>query len=116
MVSTPDITSLLQDIQANGKSVTSNAGDEEARKALLEVARNLVASLEQPVEAVVRMNWLEPTRWAAVRIAIDIKLFEAMVVDNGSPKSVKKLADDTGCDPVLLCNNQSRRRSNRATE
>lgn len=104
MSSAPDITSLLQDIQTKGKTVTSHARNEDARRALLEVARNLVAELEDPVDVIVRMNWREPTRWAAVRIGTDIHLFEAMVANNGSPKSIEKLAGDTGCDPLLLCN------------
>ena len=55
----PDVAALLADVDTKGKNVTSNTSDEDARKALLESAKSLVAVLETPFEVIARMNWLE---------------------------------------------------------
>ncbi|KAF2714859.1 S-adenosyl-L-methionine-dependent methyltransferase [Pleomassaria siparia CBS 279.74] len=96
------VSSVLKEIGAKGASFTDDVDNEDARKALLESARSLVASLESPLEVIARMNWLEPTRWAVTQVALDLHLFEALSADDGSPKTSDALANETGCDERLM--------------
>ncbi|KAF2112724.1 putative hydroxyindole O-methyltransferase [Lophiotrema nucula] len=98
----PDITTLLKDVDAKGKSVTNSTSDDNPRKALLESARSLVTALETPFEVVARMNWFDPPKWAMTRIGYDLNLFDKMLENNRSPKSCEELGKLTGADPKLL--------------
>ena len=125
-VSLPNISPILEDINAKGKSVTNDTSNDNARKALLKSARSLVTALETPFEVVARMNWndvspvlrnrstcnlhwvlfdifIRPPKWAMTRIGYDLNLFEKMLENNGSPKSCEELGQLTGADPKLLC-------------
>jgi hypothetical protein len=44
----------------------------------------------------------KPLVFAAIRVCIDLKLFDKMQEDGGSAKSVEQLAKMTGADPKLL--------------
>ena len=54
------------------------------------------------METILWMGWAEPTRTAAVRIGIDIGLFEKLAADDGEAKTSQQLADATGTDPALV--------------
>ncbi|KAF1997422.1 S-adenosyl-L-methionine-dependent methyltransferase [Amniculicola lignicola CBS 123094] len=77
-------------------------GDENARKALVASARELVAVAEDPVESLLWNIWALPTRNVAARIAVDLKIFETAVVDDGRPKTITDLAAPTGASPSLV--------------
>ncbi|KAF2096919.1 S-adenosyl-L-methionine-dependent methyltransferase [Rhizodiscina lignyota] len=96
----PEIPSLLQEIQQEVQVLKQ--GDEQSRQALLDSARALVSALESPAERVARISFHEPTLSTAIRICIDMKLFESLVADNGTPKTTEQLAKLTGSDPKLL--------------
>ncbi|KAF2727216.1 O-methyltransferase [Polyplosphaeria fusca] len=98
----PDISALLKDIEVKGASATSNTSDENARKALLESARSLVAALDPPFEVVAKMNWVDPYKWSTTRVAYDLNLFDKLLADNNAPKSCEKLSEMTGADSKLL--------------
>ncbi|KAJ4303664.1 hypothetical protein N0V90_002565 [Kalmusia sp. IMI 367209] len=59
-------------------------------------------SWSPPFEVLAKLNWQMPFIWAIIRVGFDLKLFDAMVADEGKSKTVEKLAGVTGCDPVLL--------------
>lgn len=44
----------------------------------------------------------KPLVFAAIRVCIDLKLFDKMQENGGSAKSVEQLAKMTGADPKLL--------------
>lgn len=75
--------------------------DEPQRQALLEASRSLVAALESPAQVNARMSWEEPATASALRLLIDIKVLEHMLLDD-KPKKASRLAEACGADPVLV--------------
>ncbi|KAF2269718.1 S-adenosyl-L-methionine-dependent methyltransferase [Lojkania enalia] len=70
-------------------------GDLDARERLIAGARQLVAVAETPVETLLWNIWVLPLRTVAARIAVDLKIFETAVQDNGRSKSNSELAAPT---------------------
>lgn len=54
------------------------------------------------MESILRMGWAEPARSAAIRISIDIGLFEKLAADDGKAKNSQQLADATKTDLALV--------------
>ncbi|ESZ92256.1 o-methyltransferase [Sclerotinia borealis F-4128] len=90
---------ILESIAATGAALIASP-NEASRTALIAQARALITTLETPIEAITRMAWAEPTRYAAVHIAIDLKLFTHL--DATIPKTTVELAALTGSSPNLL--------------
>lgn len=44
----------------------------------------------------------QPTRQIALRVALDLDVYNTLSADNGSPKSAAQLAAPKGADPVLV--------------
>ena len=100
MSSTPfDIPALLKEVESNGKDLI---GNETARQRCLAAARTLCYALERPREAVLRMHYAEPTHQAAIRVGLDLKLFEALRTGDGKPVHTSTLAERTHANPELL--------------
>ncbi|KAL8832822.1 MAG: hypothetical protein Q9191_000006 [Dirinaria sp. TL-2023a] len=91
---------LLHGIEIEGQKLVS--GGDDTRTNLITKARFLIAALETPVETVTWIAWAEPTRQAALRIAIDQRLFEHLVKDHGNAKTKQQLALAIGADPKLM--------------
>ncbi|KAI1118295.1 S-adenosyl-L-methionine-dependent methyltransferase [Nemania sp. NC0429] len=83
------IVHALDQVASDGAKLLK--GDPTARGHLVESARQLIAAAETP-----------PTRNVAARIAIDLKIFETSMKDNGCPKTSEELAAVTGASPVLV--------------
>ncbi|CAI6334215.1 unnamed protein product [Periconia digitata] len=94
------ITQALSQVEAHASQLKS--GDPEARQKLIASARELVTAAETPVETLLWNIWALPTRTTALRIAVDLKIFETAVADNGSPKTNEQLAAPTGASPTLV--------------
>ncbi|KAI1360459.1 S-adenosyl-L-methionine-dependent methyltransferase [Xylaria arbuscula] len=77
-------------------------GDPTAREKLIKSARQLVSAAETPVETLLWNTWALPTRNVALRIAIDLKIFETAMSDNGRPKTSEELAAVTAANPTLV--------------
>ncbi|KAF2874397.1 putative O-methyltransferase [Massariosphaeria phaeospora] len=77
-------------------------GDPEARQRLVASARALLTAAETPVESLLWNVWAQTTRTVAARIAVDMKIFETAVRDNGSTKTNEELAATTGASPALV--------------
>ena len=97
-----EIQALLQDIAIQGQKFNQDELEPEAREKLIQNARALISSLETPLESILWMIWSEPTRNIAARLALDLKIFDTMIRDNGRPKSVVELAAPTGASPKLV--------------
>ncbi|KAF2155442.1 S-adenosyl-L-methionine-dependent methyltransferase [Myriangium duriaei CBS 260.36] len=95
-----DILSTIQNMLAAGKDLVTNRLS--AREQLIKSARSLIANLETPSETIFRMAFAEPARFALVRIAVDLKIFETLKAAQGSPVSVEDLAKPSNADPVFL--------------
>ncbi|RYP75358.1 hypothetical protein DL771_002454 [Monosporascus sp. 5C6A] len=94
------IARALSQVAAEGNKFMN--GDQEARKKLVESARELVATAETPVESLLWHIWALPTRTVAARIAVDLKIFGTAVQDGGRPKTNEELAAPTGASPELV--------------
>jgi hypothetical protein len=99
-VSQDRIAQALSQVASNGNDFTN--GDPEARQKLIQSARELLNAAQTPAESLFWHIWARPTGSVAARIAVDLKLFETVVRDNGSPKSIEQLASITKASPVLV--------------
>ncbi|KAI1172105.1 S-adenosyl-L-methionine-dependent methyltransferase [Nemania sp. FL0916] len=77
-------------------------GDPNAREKLIESARQLVSTVETPVETLLWNTWALPTRNVAARIALDLKIFETAMKDHGRAKTIEELASATRASPTLV--------------
>lgn len=103
--------------QALGNFSVQNA-TEASRKALLEDALSLVVALEAPEDKLARLGWFEVRliyelhqdflkltqihRTTALKVGLNLGLFNKMAEDNETPKSVEKLAEKAGAEARLL--------------
>lgn len=94
------ITHALSQLESHGSEYKS--GDPDARQKLVASARELISAAETPVESLLWNIWALPTRTVAARIAVDLRIFETAVADNGSPKSNEQFASVTGASPTLV--------------
>ncbi|KAF6238136.1 hypothetical protein HO173_003770 [Letharia columbiana] len=95
-----DVSALLTQIASNGGDLLK--GGEEARRACLIAARKLQFALEKPTESILRARVAEPAHHAALRIAVDLGLFQKMAESGEKITSVTHLAALTDADVVLL--------------
>ena len=68
-------------------------GQAAAREGLIESCTKLLPQLMTPEETMVMTTWAQPTHNAAVRLGVEMHLFEALAADGGSPKSSSTIAD-----------------------
>ncbi|KAK5216810.1 hypothetical protein LTR72_010180 [Exophiala xenobiotica] len=94
------VSKLLKDVNQNVEALGS--GNSKAREAAIEACRSLASSLETPSEAVVRMTWVEPSHLAALRMAVDMWLFEHLAAEQSSPKGSAQLAAACSAEPWLV--------------
>ena len=75
---TPSQTTLdiLDEINDLGNGLKN--GIQGAREGLLAAAQRLTASLQHPTENALQLLWAQPTHLNIVRMAVEIKLFQAM--------------------------------------
>ncbi|KAI5921320.1 putative O-methyltransferase [Camillea tinctor] len=90
---------ILSELQTIGAAYAEKKPG--AREQLINLSQALISSLELPSEAIQRMGWAEPARAAHCRIAVELKLFEALR-DNGEGLSAKELAAKANADDVLI--------------
>ena len=115
--------SAMDALQSSYSAFVSSNSDssEKHRVTTVAKARDLIASLETPLESIIYMAWaevfvlliptlmvlfemlpLQPSRFVAMRIAIDLALFEHLSADRGSSKTKQDLASKTSADPSLI--------------
>ena len=90
-----DIDSLVSQLQAAQGSTTISHSDSTR---LLRAAQNLVTTLEKPANRLVAIA-KGPAPHAALRVAFNIKLFEAFHTETSTTQD---LAQRCGVDPVLM--------------
>ncbi|KAH8881754.1 O-methyltransferase [Thozetella sp. PMI_491] len=94
-----NVTALLREVQEKGYLLKQD--DALSQNALREAAQNLANALESPIERVGKLSWYEPTMAFAIRVLIDMKLFQKIAAD-GSPKLANDLAISVGAEPKLV--------------
>lgn len=96
--------SILNEINSLGDDFKS--GRQGAREGLLSAASRLISELQHPTENALQLLWAQPTHLAVIRMAVEIKLFQAMVSTPSSGETSTTIA--TRCtpegtvDPVLV--------------
>ena len=91
-----DIQGLVQRISDTTRAYLEQ--DESARTSIIDQARSLIAELETPNDAVTWLAFGEPTRRAAIFIAIQLKIFPLLSV----PKSALEIAASCGASLPLV--------------
>lgn len=95
--------------------------DQNGRRELLSIARNLCHELETPMEAIFRMVVIQvskvkdipsfikrsdpetqPVLYMAIRTSVELDLFTIMAKEESCPKTSTHLASLVGAEPVLL--------------
>lgn len=107
MSATPfNISALVEELYTNARSLS---GNDESRQRCLAISRTLSYALETPLESKLRLHYAEPSHQAAIRIGIELNLFqvldecaESASGNGGKGVSTLELAKRTGAQPLLL--------------
>ena len=91
---------LLDDLTANKETWRASDGHLEYHDSrdIIVKAESLIAALESPIEWTLRTMWQEPTRNAAVRVAIDVGIFKSLSNAGEAGKTSKELTFSTNAD------------------
>ncbi|THZ74430.1 putative hydroxyindole O-methyltransferase [Aureobasidium pullulans] len=98
-MSTP-ISSIIERIAAAGTAYESNQIG--SRESLIELSRDLIATLEIPSEFLQRSFWAEPALSAHCKYAVQVKLFQHLRDAGDDGVGSEELAEKTGTDVLLL--------------
>ncbi|KAF6841062.1 o-methyltransferase [Colletotrichum musicola] len=95
------LTSFLENVKNIDAASFQNEG--ERMQALL-AAQALLARLESPWDTAVRLNMTQPALGAAIKTALDLKLFEAWLAQGNGALTSEQAAELIGgkCDSALL--------------
>jgi hypothetical protein len=74
--------------------------DFTSRRKALKAARALCVKLESPMDTIVNIVWHTPSFKAALRVAMDMKVFG--VLTDGKFHNVAEMAEPSNADPVLV--------------
>ncbi|KZM28029.1 uncharacterized protein EKO05_0002051 [Ascochyta rabiei] len=93
---------ILGEITSLGDGLKS--GSQGAREGLLSAASRLIAELQHPTENALQLLWAQPTHLAVIRMAVEIKLFQAMESTPATGESSASIAarctPEGAVDPV----------------
>ena len=90
------IQSLAQGISDASLAYTND--DDSARATAIARARALITELQGPNENITWLAWAEPTRRAAISVAIALNLFPLL----SSPKTASSIASSCNASPALV--------------
>jgi hypothetical protein len=93
---------ILSEITSLGDDLKN--GSQGAREGLLSAASRLISELSHPTENALHLLWAQPTHLAVIRMAVEIKLFQALQNPAGetSPIIAAKCSPAGKVDPVLV--------------
>ncbi|KAI0977487.1 S-adenosyl-L-methionine-dependent methyltransferase [Xylaria arbuscula] len=94
-----DTSSLICNLNSIAKDSFANDGE---RMSALTAAYALVSRLETPWEFVARLCMGQPALGAALKVAMDLKVFEMWHEQENTDMTAKELASMVSCDPELL--------------
>ncbi|PMD42041.1 S-adenosyl-L-methionine-dependent methyltransferase [Hyaloscypha variabilis F] len=85
----------LKHINAAAASIANDGSslDEETRKKTLNAVRELVKSLEKPFEVLWRYSYRLSSQRMAMRVGLDMGLYDVLVKADGKPVKAQELAD-----------------------
>lgn len=95
---------IISEISTLGKGLETGA--QGAREGLLSAASRLISSLQHPTEHALQLLWAQPTHLNVIRLAVEIKLFQAMTSTppTGEPSTAiaSRCQPEGRVDPVLV--------------
>ncbi|KAI1329423.1 putative O-methyltransferase [Xylariaceae sp. FL0255] len=94
------ISQTLHSIATEGENFLKDT-EGGSREKLTTLARDLLNATQTPFESLLWTIW-RPAQIVAARVAVDLKLFETVVKDNGSPKDAEQLAAAVGASSALV--------------
>ncbi|KAK5944194.1 hypothetical protein PMZ80_003475 [Knufia obscura] len=95
-----EASDVLQSLNKNAEAL--RAGNKQARDAMVSDCFRLVASLETPGEAFMRIMWTHSIYPPVIRLASDLKVFDLLKDAEGASKSSVELAKAAGADVRLM--------------
>lgn len=95
---TQEALSILSEITELGNGLKN--GEQGAREGLLGAASRLIASLQHPTETALQLLWAQPTHLNVVRMAVEIKLFNALL--STPPSGERSAAIASRCTPATI--------------
>ena len=96
-----DLVQCLDSLEVDDLDISADANDLERLEALKALAK-IQSRLEQPWETGMRLAWTTPTLTAALKICIDLALFEKWKEHGGGMMTVQDLALMTSSDADFL--------------
>ncbi|KAL9601564.1 MAG: hypothetical protein Q9219_002398 [cf. Caloplaca sp. 3 TL-2023] len=96
----PKVFNLLEEIRRAGESYGQS--EPGARDKLLTLAYSLVSAVELPSQTIQRIGWAEPARVTAIKLAVDLKLFETVKAKGNAGTSAGELATASDADSTLV--------------
>lgn len=90
----------LEEVSRLGRTFLDDGGD-TARRQLLETIAKMNVALETPADFVQKLGWAEPARNTALRMTVDLGIFEMLKASDQSLK-VEGIAAQTEADPALI--------------
>lgn len=100
---TQEALNILSEITELGNDFKN--GEQGAREGLLGAASRLIASLQHPTETALQLLWAQPTHLNVIRMAAEIKLFDALLSTPSSGERSAAIASrctPSTTDPVLV--------------
>ncbi|KAG8532439.1 uncharacterized protein KY384_002316 [Bacidia gigantensis] len=92
------LTEISHEIATTLQDFPSQQG---TREKLLWLSEQLRSSLETPSDAIQRIGWTEPARFACTQIAIDLNIF-GILAQSASAVTLAEIVQQTGKDVTLL--------------
>lgn len=94
------VSNLVEEIIGAGTSYSQH--EPGAREKLLSLAYSLASAVELPSEAIQRIGWAEPARFASTKIAVDLNLFEMLKDKKDAGITTAELAKASNANLTLI--------------
>ncbi|KAH8744648.1 S-adenosyl-L-methionine-dependent methyltransferase [Hyaloscypha finlandica] len=99
-MSTPSVVELAKSINAIAENGTADVSEVD-RQQLLQACSKLQSAFESPFEFTLRVIF-SGHQAMALRLGVDLKLFDAAARKNGDEISIEELSEATKADPLLV--------------
>lgn len=95
---------ILDELASLGDGLKN--GSPGAREGLLSAASRLISELSHPTENAIQLLWAQPTHLAVIRLAVEMKLFQAMLTTPSTGENSTSIAarcvPEGKVDPILV--------------
>ncbi|KXJ93466.1 putative hydroxyindole O-methyltransferase [Microdochium bolleyi] len=99
-MASPSVSSIMEKLATSGSAYAQ--GEPGSRESLIELARQLIGTLEIPSEFLQRSFWAEPAMSAQIKLAVDLDVFGHLRDAGAEGLSPEALAQKTRIQTSLL--------------